>query len=273
MNKKFYALVVLGVLLIAGALGGIFYYTKGESKKAVTTPERQRANLSGEYLCLKSSDELVASERDCVVGLKTDDGKYYALDFNLSSQTPPKFVSGDRLQASGVITSMETISSNQWQTYNLAGIFSVTDSVQKLNKEPIAYMCNGDGKVCWDGSVVGRTGTDCQFQACPLPQASSTIVYTSLGQTSTGLNVSLTPKEVVSDSRCPSQVQCVWAGTVEVRTVMATKVSHGEHVLKIDVPQVFGDYVVTLVQVTPDPKAGVEIPSSSYRFEYEVKEK
>ena len=99
------------------------------------------------------------------------------------------------------------------------------DPEQKIkDSEPIAYECNGDGKVCPDGSVVGRTGNDCSFAMCPAPDAKSAKITTTLGQVSTALNVSITPKEVVSDSRCPSDVQCIWAGTVEVRTVTATKV-------------------------------------------------
>lgn len=132
------------------------------------------------------------------------------------------------------------------------------------------YVCQMDAKLCPDGSYVGRTGKDCHFRECPSPSAGFAKVQTTLGQIMTGLNVSITPKELVSDSRCPLDVQCIWEGTVEVRTVLSTQVSHGEHVMKLGVPQTFGDYTVTLTQVTPGHKAGVTIPGSSYRFTYEV---
>lgn len=134
------------------------------------------------------------------------------------------------------------------------------------------FACNADGKVCPDGSVVGRSGPLCEFTACPSPTATSSTVTTYVGGTVTGLNISVTPKQVVSDSRCPRNVQCIWAGTVEVRAVLASQTGHGEHVLTLGKPQTFGDYSVTLVAVTPAVKtAGVEIPVSSYRLTFEIK--
>ena len=138
---------------------------------------------------------------------------------------------------------------------------------------PGVWACNADAKICPDGSAVGRTGPNCEFVACPSPNATSSILTTYVGGSPTGLNVTVNPKEIISDSRCPVDVQCVWAGTVEVRTVLSTPVSHGEHVLKLGEPQVFGDFTVTLTAVTPAPVAGEEIPDSSYRFTFEVKKK
>lgn len=133
--------------------------------------------------------------------------------------------------------------------------------------------CTADAKLCPDGSAVGRQGPNCEFTACPSADATSTILTTYLDGSPTGLNVTVQPKEIISDSRCPQDVQCIWAGTVEVRTVLSTQVSHGEHILTLGKPQVFGDYTVTLINVTPAPKAGEEIPESSYRFTFEIKKR
>lgn len=133
--------------------------------------------------------------------------------------------------------------------------------------------CNMDAKICPDGSSVGRTGPSCEFAACPPANATSSIITTYLGGTTTGLSVSVNPRKLVSDSRCPEGVQCIWAGAVEVRTAISTTVAHGEHVLKLGEPQVFGDFTVTLISVTPGPKAGEEIPESSYRFTFEVRKR
>lgn len=100
----------------------------------------------------------------------------------------------------------------------------------------------------------------------------STTVTTYIGGEVTGLNITVQPKELTSDSRCPQNVQCVWAGTVEVRTVLASQTGHGEHTLTLGKPQQFGDYSVTLISVTPIvEEAGVSIPLSSYRFSFEIK--
>lgn len=142
--------------------------------------------------------------------------------------------------------------------------------VDVLQPEPEQVGCTMEAKICPDGSAVGRSGPKCEFAACPSPSATSTTLTTYLGGTVTGMNVSINPREVVSDSRCPTGVQCIWAGEVTVRTALSTQVSHGEHVLKLGEPQVFGDYDVTLVAVTPTPVPDQKIPDSSYRFTFEV---
>jgi hypothetical protein len=146
------------------------------------------------------------------------------------------------------------------------GIFSVTDSLEGSGP----YACNADAMICPDGSSVGRQGPQCEFAACPPASATSTRVSTYMGGNVVGMNVSVSPQEVVSDSRCPQDVTCVWAGTVEVRTILSTPVSHGEHVLILGDPQLFGDHTVTLIEVSPN-KTEEDIPESSYRFTFEIK--
>lgn len=138
---------------------------------------------------------------------------------------------------------------------------------------PEQWVCTADAMQCPDGSYVGRTGPNCEF-VCPAASATSSTVTVALGGTATGLTVSVNPRVLVSDSRCPADVQCVWAGTVEVRAAVSTQVAHGEHVFKLGEPRVFGDFVVTLADVTPAvTKAGVDIPDSSYRFTFEIRNK
>ena len=140
---------------------------------------------------------------------------------------------------------------------------------EQVTEVTTSYECDGDAQLCPDGSSVGRTGPDCDFAACPLPDDTSAQVTTYLGGTATALTMSVTPKEIISDSRCPTSVTCIWAGTVEVRTVLTTPVSHGEHTLTLGTPQTFGDYTVTLIKVTPEKEESA-IPDSSYRFTFEI---
>ncbi len=155
------------------------------------------------------------------------------------------------------------------RTQNHFQVINISDEPIGETGDDEIFECDGDARICSDGSTVGRTGPDCEFTACPLPDATSGEVTTYLGGTATALSVSVSPKEIVSDSRCPIGVTCIWAGTVEVRTVLATAVSHGEHTMKLNEAQVFGEYNVTLTEVTP-PKTEAAIPSSSYRFTYEI---
>lgn len=138
---------------------------------------------------------------------------------------------------------------------------------------PVSFACPTDAKICPDGSAVGRTGSDCHFEACPTREATTSTITTTIGQVATALHVSITPKEVVSDSRCPQGVQCIWAGTVEVKAVVATEVLHGENVYKLGESADFGAYTITLIEVTPSPVESVKIPTSSYRFTFKVEKK
>lgn len=92
----------------------------------------ERMTLTGEYVeCLPEHDNF--SEDVCIPGIKTDDGRYYAINFMLMSQmmeTP--LVAGQRFRANGVVTPIEMLSAAQWQQSIATGIFSVTEMPQLL---------------------------------------------------------------------------------------------------------------------------------------------
>ena len=158
---------------------------------------------------------------------------------------------------------------NEKQT-DTVGVESYPDNSGAEGGTTEPQICDGDAMMCPDGSSVGRSGPGCVFADCPTPHATSARVTTYMDGTATALNVSVTPHAIISDSRCPIDVTCISAGTIEILTVLSTKTSHGEHKLTLGKPQVFGDYVVTLVAVTPDKKQAKSIPDSSFRFTFEI---
>lgn len=93
------------------------------------TPDR--VTLDGEYVCLPHRDTSGVQTDECAAGLRTDTA-YYALDFALMSATAPQLTVGDRLRANGIFTPVETLSSDRWQQYDIAGIFSVTSLVDEI---------------------------------------------------------------------------------------------------------------------------------------------
>ncbi len=239
-----------------------FIYTEKQEPNEIAA---YRGTLSGEFVCLPRVDTTGPQTDECAFGIKTDVGEYYAVDFALMSQEAPQLTPGERFTANGTITPIELLSTDHWRKYPVVGIFSVTDSVERE-----VFACNADAKMCPDGSAVGRSGPQCEFAPCPSPDRTSATLTTYVGGSPTAMDVTVSPLEVVADSRCPQDVQCVWAGEVTVRTVLSTPVSHGEHMMKLGEPQRFGDYDVTLTEVTPNTTAGVEIPESSYRFTYRI---
>jgi hypothetical protein len=86
----------------------------------------EKITVQGTYVpCLPLHDNF--SKNQCIVGIKTEDGTYYALDFNLMSATKPDFSEGQVLAATGVFTPTEMLSSEQLYETVAKGILSVTN--------------------------------------------------------------------------------------------------------------------------------------------------
>lgn len=95
---------------------------------AASSAARRRATLSGTYTdCLPRQDNF--STEPCIAGMRMDDGVYYALDFLLMSQIPPRLADGDRFTANGVLIPVEEVDAERMPGAIGAGVFSVTDSV------------------------------------------------------------------------------------------------------------------------------------------------
>ena len=95
----------------------------------------------------------------------------------------------------------------------------------------------------------------------------------SPGQTATvnGANVRLTFDRVSEDSRCPTDVSCVWEGDavvvleVKVEAEEATREVHTQGDGSRSRTAPVGDYVVTLVRLEPVPRSTTPIQASAYR--------
>ncbi len=78
----------------------------------------------------------------------------------------------------------------------------------------------------------------------------------------------VTLQGVASDSRCPSDVNCAWAGdaVVKIGTTVGKRVwSWTELHTGLEPRQVeAGDHLVTLVALEPNTRQGVQIPQEDY---------
>ena len=96
--------------------------------------------------------------------------------------------------------------------------------------------------------------------------AASTVVL-AVGQSAeVAPSTRLTFDRVVGDSRCPTGVQCAWAGEVEVAlTLQSPAGSESFQLSDRAASSVVLGYRVTLITVEPHPRANVPIPSADYR--------
>ena len=93
-----------------------------------------------------------------------------------------------------------------------------------------------------------------------------------LGQTAEVSGVRIRPLALVEDSRCPRDVQCVWAG----RLIILAEIDFnggGESFrgnLTLSQPLPLGSEIVTLVAASPDKTVAAAADPRAYRFTFTV---
>lgn len=128
MKKILSTIVLLSIVLVAGfyAFNAYMYHQKQGDSNDI---QSYRGTLSGEVVCLPHKGD-GPHTMECAYGLRTDSGEHYAIDLTAMSQEQRPLETGERISANGLITPVEMLSSDHWQTYDIVGIFSVTDSVE-----------------------------------------------------------------------------------------------------------------------------------------------
>lgn len=94
---------------------------------------------------------------------------------------------------------------------------------------------------------------------------------TTLGQSVTIQGLMITPKEVLEDSRCPKDVQCIQAGRVRIQTVIVSEGKATTTEMTLGEPVLISGAQVTLTVVAPDKISKVAIKPGEYRFTFIVK--
>lgn len=138
-----------------------------------------------------------------------------------------------------------------------------------------AIACTEEAKLCPDGvTYVGRTGPKCEFAACPSLPATGTVTVTAgLNEPTVGLGFSVTPLEVAQDSRCPADVQCIQAGTVQLKAVLGGDLGAYTATLELGKPLVNEQYSITLVSVSPQKISTQQISPDKYAFTFKIEKK
>ena len=88
-------------------------------------------------------------------------------------------------------------------------------------------------------------------------------------------NVSITFKEVISDSRCPQDVTCVWAGEVTFLVLINNTTGPYEKTVTLgnsfELTQV-NNYTVKAIGMYPIPKVNTKIPPQAYELWIQMEE-
>ncbi|MBM3595373.1 MAG: hypothetical protein FJX31_06230 [Alphaproteobacteria bacterium] len=80
----------------------------------------------------------------------------------------------------------------------------------------------------------------------------------------------VTPLEVLEGSRCPADVQCVWAGQVRIRAMIHLASDDLERELTSSKPVPVADGSLELVEVKPATHSRAAIAPGDYRFGFRL---
>ncbi len=131
MRLRYAAFLALACMVLLGA-GFVLLKRSQPEKHPFAASDIYRATLTGTYLCLPHVETSGPQTLECALGLHTDEGEYYALDFSMLSAAVPDIPTGSRVSASGVVTPIERLSTDHWRKYPVTGILSVTDSFSAI---------------------------------------------------------------------------------------------------------------------------------------------
>ena len=87
-----------------------------------------------------------------------------------------------------------------------------------------------------------------------------------VGQTGDFGQIRVTPVQVVEDSRCPANVQCIQAGTVRVRALVEPPAGGAERILKIGEAHLISGGSLVLAQADPQRTTTSPIGQPEYRL-------
>jgi len=77
------------------------------------------------------------------------------------------------------------------------------------------------------------------------------------------------PLEIIEDSRCPTDVVCVWAGRIVVRAEVIGGSWNRTLDLEVGKPQQVADGALTLIAVHPPKNAATATDPHAYRFTFD----
>ena len=101
--------------------------------------------------------------------------------------------------------------------------------------------------------------------------ADSTQVTLVIGASGYANGVKITVHKITSDSRCPSDVQCIWAGSLTAEVTLQSDTDKEDITITSESdPIPFDAYQVRIVDVAPIPLSKKQIESGEYRLTFSV---
>lgn len=119
---------------------------------------------------------------------------------------------------------------------------------------------------CFFAAVLASCGSDNSPPPQPIDLGADVTLAPGASATYRPAGIVVQFVSVVTDSRCPRDVTCMWAGEVKVLlSIQSNQKPPTRHELLEAGHAISGDYRVTVVRVQPEPVSSGRIPPENYR--------
>ena len=142
---------IIGLILL-GAFGYVLFVYNAAPQQApqAVDPTPPEMTITGTYGCLPHKNTEGPQTMECAFGIQSDDGIWYAVNFGQSANAAAQFQSGAHVVVHGFVVPIEALSTDQWNKYNIKGIFTLTQPASETpapsapaGKLDITAVCQG----------------------------------------------------------------------------------------------------------------------------------
>lgn len=105
MNKQLAAIALLLAALLVTAIA-VYFLLVPQTSSQTELPKKDTVTVEGTIGCLEPKDKAAVQDMSCAIGLKSDDGKSYALGANDPSSI--SIPTGQRVVVSGSLAAQES---------------------------------------------------------------------------------------------------------------------------------------------------------------------
>jgi membrane-bound inhibitor of C-type lysozyme len=102
------------------------------------------------------------------------------------------------------------------------------------------------------------------YMECKEPNKDTNVATTS------DTRATVTVLELMEDSRCASDVQCIQAGTVRVKARVAHNGKTEDAIFTLNEPKIISGTTVTLSKVSPERISGIALSFKDYKFTFAI---
>ncbi len=118
--------------------------------------------------------------------------------------------------------------------------------------------------------IISSTAPVVHYPTPSTQENQDTTITLSVGQTLQTNGIAVTLESITNDSRCPEDVTCIQAGTVNAHVTIVFPKETKTMDLSLHVPIGFGDYDIVVTQVTPSKNSHKEITARDYKVTMRV---